>query len=639
MADLTLYRWNSLDINNGTPFNAYIKVGQRTNLTANAVTVPRAGDFPFLSDTQLTPHVFVIEVYIAAGQTIDTNRELLKQYFNVMDKTRHTLVARDTATLTTQYYLTGFPVRITQQNGSKNGFDITLAVEYPYFQLVTATSDSWPITGTGDTQAITNAGNIPVPPVITLTPTTTKGAGLTWRRYVSIYNNLDKSFVAPLDITGGGLDTATLTTAKMQADGDDFRVWMDGSFSDRWLDSMDTAATKCWVNYSLKSRHEATLLTTVNAAATTLAFTQTRASLDFLRALKQVNNNTLLIESEAITFTASNIDLINYQITSVSRGAKTTTAAGHTAPITVRHLEHDLWILYGDSTLSAPDVDDDYKPIFSLASTNGAWTWSNFSDNDSNRSGVWQAGVSASRTGLSYIFTDDENTFVDPSEAMGMALASFNDSRIQFEIGVLEWLFSHPSGMTAVTYSGKMYNTDSWPAIAGLQYLQPNTAWFTASNEGPPTVAESWESFGPSAVTLGGTYETVRLALDGALEPNLGEAALIQFTGVTATFASANLPTIALAAEAAINFFDFKITNNTSGEYLLVTTPCPLNMALTIDCANKEAYLADGTRVIVRLSTDRENWLDLSAGSNTLQFDDVGTVAITGTVAHRDRVL
>ena len=193
--------------------------------------------------------------------------------------------------------------------------------------------------------------------------------------------------------------------------------------------------------------------------------------------------------------------------------------------------------------------------------------------------------------------------------------------------------------MTDVSFSGSKYYTGSWPGIAGLQYLQSNTAWFTSLNEAAPSDEETWETFGPHTIDLGGTYDTIRFVMDGSLDPASNEAALIQFDTVTATFLSANLPTIAVGTEAVINFFDFKITNNTTGEYILVTSPCVVDTVLTIDCDAKEAYLADGTKVIVRLSTDRDAWLDLAVGSNTLQFDDVGTVAITGVVTHRDRVL
>lgn len=637
----SVFTWNALAINDSNPFITVIPPGQMANLASNAILVDRAGEFPYLSGIVQTPHILILEVYIAAGQNINTSRETLKKYFNISDETRHNLIIKDTADSDKQYYMTGFPIGLAPLGSApKNGFAVRLQVEFPYWQLVTATTDAWAITGTGDTQAITNAGNIRVPPVITLTPTTTKGAGLSYRRYISIYNNLDKSFVFPLDITGGGIDTAALTTAKMQADGNDFRVWMDGSFADRWLDSMDTAATKCWLNYNSSPRHEGTLSTTINNSIQTLVFGQTRANLRFLQYLKKASNNTLLIESEAITYSAANVDEVGYQITSVLRGAKTTTAASHTAPITVRHIEHDLWILYGDSTLTAQDVDDDYKPIFSLASTNASLVWSSFYDSDSHRSGMWLGGVSASKTGLSYVYTNDENTFVDPATKMGMALVNYTDNRVQFETGIVEWIFTHPSGLTGnFVYSGKKYATSSFPGIAGLQYLQENTAWFTASNQGVPTATESWEAFGPVTVNLVGTYESVRFAMDGSLEPNSNEAALIQFDTITAPIASANLPTIALAAEATINFFDFKITNSTTGEYILVTCPCPVNATLTIDCDAKEAYLTDGTRVTVRLSTNRENWLDLTTGANTLQFDDTGTVAVTGSIVHRDRIL
>jgi len=641
MANFQLYSWNSLAINDSNPFISVFPPGQKANLSANAESVPRADDDPFLSDTQLTGHVLVIEVYIAAGQNIDTARENLKKYFNPRDKTRHNLIVKDAADSDKQYYVTGFVVGISPLGSApRNGFNVRFAVEHQYWQLVTATSDNWAISGTGDTQALTNAGNLKVPPLITLTPTTTKGAGLSYRRWVAIYNNLDKSFIAPLDITDGGIDTATLTTTKMQADGDDFRFWQDGSFTDRWLSAMDTANTKCWTNYNLAARKEGTLLTTMNDSVTTIAFTQTRASKYFLQALKQVANPVLLLENEAVTFTVGNIDIVNYQITGVVRGQKTTTAAAHTAPITVRHIEHDDWILYGDNTLSAPDVDDDYKPIIDLTSTNGAWTWTNFFDDSSHRSGMWAGGVESSKTGLSYVFTGDENNFADPSTEMGLALINYRDGRVQFEAGVVAWSFTHPAGITDVDYDGEKYTTSttSFPGIVGLQYLQNNTAWFAVQNEALPASAYTWEAFSHT-VSLSDTFDAIRFVIDGALDPITSEMAMAQFDTVTTTLDSDNLPTIAVAAEAAINFFDFKITNNTTGEFIKVTSPCPINTTLTIDCENKEAYLADGTRVNVILSTDRADWLDLAVGSNTLQFDDVGTVAITGVVTHRDRVL
>jgi hypothetical protein len=215
---------------------------------------------------------------------------------------------------------------------------------------------------------------------------------------------------------------------------------------------------------------------------------------------------------------------------------------------------------------------------------------------------------------------------------------------VQFEAGVLAWSFTHPAGITDVSYSGEKYytnvdsDTESFPGVVGLQYLQPNTAWFTAQNEAIPTLAYTWQAFSHT-VSLGGTYDAVRFAIDGSLNPVTNELAMGQFDSVTATFDSDNIPTITVNSEASINFFDFKLTNNTTGEFIKVQTPCPVNTALTIDCEAKEAYLADGTKVNVTLSTNRDAWLDLAVGANTFQFDDVGTVAVDGTIVHRDRVL
>jgi phage-related protein len=716
---LSLLTWNSQNINNGTPFYATIEPGQLANIRVNPVLTNRQGDYPELSSVVKQGSVIVVRVRVAPGQSINTNREILKKYF-FADEAKHNLVAQDEDDSNRQYYRSGIPVGLSEAQKAVNTFFVTIQTEYPYWQLVTAISDNWAVTGTADQQAITNIGNLTSKPIITITPTTTKTAGLTYRRYVPIYNNLDKACTATWDITSGGLNTAALvadvtvsnqinvggginsavttwaidtavggglpagggmfyvdteqctytsitggntingvtrgvngttaashldnavmTRSKTQADGNDLRVYMDGTEANRWVYNPNSAATKVWVNVPLTPRKEGVLLTTVNAAATTIAFTQTAASLTFLQALKGVTNRTLLLENEAVVFNPDNINLIDYQITSVTRGQKETTAAGHTAGITIRHIEHDLWILYGDSSLAAPDTNDDLKPIFDLSSTNGAWTYTNYFDDGLTRPGSWRGEVHASRSRLSYTYTDDENAFADPSTVLGLAERNSMDFTTPNETAVLDWLFSHPAGITEVLYSGKKYRTGSWPAIIGLQYLQTGAVWFTIQNESTPTLATTWEAFGPITATLGGTYETIRFAIDGLLSSAVGESALIQFDTVTVTFASGNLPTIAVGSEAAINFFDTKITNNTTSEYIKFKTPCPLNSPLVIDTEAKKAYLADGRQVPVTLSVtpERTDWLNLASGANTLQWDDVGTVAVTVVVAHRDRNL
>lgn len=644
---LSLLTWNSHNINS-SPFNSYILPGQLANLSNNPVLVNRVLNYPYLSTVVKNSNPLIIGITISAGQNINTNRELIKQYF-FGDDDRHTLVAQDENNGNVQYYRTGIPVRFVQESTDKpNSFYITIQTEYPYWQLVTATADSWTISASGDSDAITNAGNINVKPVFTITPTTTKSAGLKYRRYAPVYNNLNKSYLSPYDITDGGVDVQTLiNNNKMQASGNDFRVWQDGSFADRWLYGVDSDSDpgKAWINLQLSQKKEGTILSTFDSDDTTLYLSQTRANLAFLRELKTVSNNTLLIESEAITYTASNIDLLNYKITGIVRNGKTSTAVSHSAGVTVRHIEHDIWLLYGDSDMLAQSVDSDFQPILDLSSTNNLWSYTtNFYDKVSDRPGSWTPEVLSSKTGLSYNFTDSYDTFTDPSTKLGLAMVGTTDFQVANEAGTLDWLFYHPAGMTNVKYSGDYRTVDSdnsWPATVGLQKLQSDATWILSYTDTgfPPQSSDSWVAFDSYDISLSGTYETIRFVMDGQLNSVVNAKAEIQFDNVYLTFDSDNTPTSTLFAENSINFFDFVLTNATTGEYIKVQTPCPVNTALTIDCENKIAYLADGSRVNVTLSSNREAWLDLKPGVNNLNYVDTGTVAVNVVITHRDRIL
>lgn len=643
--NLILVSWNGQNINNGSPFVSFFPRGSKVNLNASAITVTRSGNYPVLSNIVANPHTLTIGVNLGAGQNINTNREVLKKYFNFEDYTRHNLIAED-GSGGTQWYLTGFVRQVVSEGNEENGWIVQFQVEYPYWRLVTATDDSWTIAATGSTKTITNAGNRNVPPKFTFTPTTAKTAGYGYRRFVTVYNTQDVSFIAPLDITSknggsGGFDTATLTTAKMQADGDDLRWMVDGVEEDRWLNGMDTAQTQVWVNADVPPMMEGTSSSNVAAsgAVASISFAKTRANKLFLEKLRQSVNRVFLIDSELFVYEAANVNLVTYQITSPTRAQKGTSEAAHTAPKTVRHIPHDAWILYGDSTLSAPDVNDENKPMIALTSENDLWTYSTFKDDSSARPAAWCPERISSRTGLSYLYTDDANDFVSPATEMGIALVGSTDFQVQNESGTLSWSLGHPVGFTSVTFSGRKYRSGSWPAIVGLQYLQTDAAWFTVDNQVQPNLPYTWQDFGPSTVSLGGTRKNIRFVIDGLLDSSYNALALIQFDTVSAVVATSGMPVATIGAEQVCNYFDFKVTNNATGEYILVTVPCGVNETVTIDCENKQAYLSDGGRVNVVLSTDRNEWLDAVPGSNTFQFDDVGTVAVTGHIIHRDRTL
>jgi hypothetical protein len=77
--DHVIVSWNGNNINNGSPFYSSFPLGSKNRLSANPIFVQRSGEYPKLSGAQLNSHVLNFEVRIADGQSINTNREVLKQ--------------------------------------------------------------------------------------------------------------------------------------------------------------------------------------------------------------------------------------------------------------------------------------------------------------------------------------------------------------------------------------------------------------------------------------------------------------------------------------------------------------------------------------------------------------------------------
>src|SRR6185295_7958736 len=118
---LKLLTWNSININDGTSYNAYIPPPQMANQSNNPVLVNRANDYPFLSVAQRNSSFITINVVIAPNANINTYRELLKQYF-FSDLNRHNLVAQDGNDSNRQWYRTGIPISMSQEADKINSF-------------------------------------------------------------------------------------------------------------------------------------------------------------------------------------------------------------------------------------------------------------------------------------------------------------------------------------------------------------------------------------------------------------------------------------------------------------------------------------------------------------------------------------
>jgi len=105
---------------------------------------------------------------------------------------------------------------------------------------------------------------------------------------------------------------------------------------------------------------------------------------------------------------------------------------------------------------------------------------------------------------------------------------------------------------------------------------------------------------------------------------------------------SARAPSVTLGAEAgpAAGYpLAAKITNE-NGEWLIVVFQMDEDQTLQIDCENKTlTYLKDNSPAMAQItfSSVREAWLNLSPGTSTLTFTDVGTAGLTWQTLTRDR--
>ncbi len=251
--------------------------------------------------------------------------------------------------------------------------------------------------------AVTNAGDDLTYPTFTITPTVSKdhanGYKRRWR--VIIANKVPRAIVDtlgaayPIDIVNNGLDTATETTANLQADGDDLRVIVDGRGIkghvgvDRWLQDMDSATTQVWCNIAFQPGKSATI-----KSAMTVDSPASGESIE-------VSNPDGLgdwPESGFLVFTENGQqECIHYgsrtnsSFHDITRAVWATSATAHDAGDVCYWVEHDIQIEFDYTAAASPPAPDDTKPVISLASTNAAFTWPGpFFDLDTRRSGQWR---------------------------------------------------------------------------------------------------------------------------------------------------------------------------------------------------------------------------------------------------------
>lgn len=618
----------------------------------STITAQRQNKRPKYAGVNYTGAVKVVHLTL---NDPDHDRDNLIIAMDVGGDEQHELYALDE--LGRRWYVmakcVGLTVEDTDGIAAKYGY--IFEVDDPTWILVSETSNTWDVVADEDTNTITVIGNQPTFPTFELTPGPPVGYYPNIE-YIKNYNPIGLQQIDGIDITGGGWDTASLVTGgKMLASGNDVRVIFDGEEYPFWVGGggWDNAATKIWIRASWLPGQSFPLRTALDNS-TTPALIQFKKNKTVKKALKKLPlKGIVLIGSEEISY--ENLDAVNCQASIVERNIRGTSIAAHSAGDSCIWVEHDIRIIYGNSSATAPDYDTTYKPVFDLTnSTNASRVYADFADAKNLRAGSFVRQIlnfGLGKKSRVYSGNNGSAVEVDPATDMGMELASYQvQGKVKPETAELAWMYYHPAIITTVTTTGdkfKAFSNSSWPSKAALQSSVDGVTWVTEWNEATPGSAGSFGSItNTGAETLAANSKYFRYILSGSINAVLDNLDRLEINAVTLALNSSNIIQIAMRGEDSSYQFNVEIRNNTNGQSLFINYPVKgsayMDQAGTIiiDCDLMTATYK-GINAIRGVSWDsiRTDWFRLEPGVNELQFFADPTNSVTIVTKYHSRAL
>lgn len=586
-----------------------------------AVTSERVGYHPLISGVRRMGRQLFLNILITATSSIDTYRKQLNQWFDPDDETPKVLRGNNGSN---NFYVNAICERLTPVNAANLEFVATLRIDDDIFwREYVASTTSWSITATGQTKVVTNAGEMDAYPVYTLTPTSGKSTDYGKKRFITVKWRADEVATKyPVNITNALFNTsAEVSGGDMQADGDDLRVFVDGAEVGRWLYNMNTTTTSVWVNLDWEANIDLSLSVAIGTGDTDLYVYEDITNMP--------TSGILMIDNEIITYTSKDNTLKRFS--NCTRGAKGTTAATHSIAATTFWLQHDIWILYSNSSATAPSYTNE-SPAFTLStSSNTSWDYDDFGDNAGLRAAkwVWQVLGGSPTKG-----TANHVTSADPWQEIGFIMPAGNCGAA--------WYLENPCGITAANFQNGEYNVaDSTKQFGHI--------W---ANDGGGSGGWSKEYDIPFTNTAGGWVawsrnETLDTGSVGVMLQSQNTASLLPFywecADVTLTLNSSNTPITLVGAEQGNYTINGRLTNTTTGLAIdIYASGLDLNEDVEIDTKNKTVtYLADNSNLFGALTLIggiRRDWLAIQVGSNTFRWDETGVAGMTVVFDWEERV-
>lgn len=622
-------------INDGTNYESIVEIASHGVAQISAELAQRSGSWPLVGTVERPGRRVDLTVWIR-GASVDALRTQLFQYFDYESETPQVFVVEDTAG-TNDRYVNAIPLGVFPDDLEPEiCYHIPLIVHGDIrYRKTTADTDTWGITATGQTKVLSNGGDDDAYPILTITPTSNKTGGYAYRRFVALkWNSENGALFYPVDVIDSSIDLSALNGAgKLQADGDDLRLFINGIDYPRLIDPTLTN-DYVWTMLTFQPTVTLELATAVNSSATTLELIDPNARVGApLPARLPSSNGILLIGSEVITYTAKQAK--QGTVTGCTRGAKDTSAASHSSGDTVYWIQYDITLLYGNSSAADPptfNYNYEAYPILSLdESSNILWFYTLFWNQQPGTDYRWQWYFS----GNSEYYGGYQGAKAAYGSA-GIACVIGNQKANQPFTG--QWSLYHPCVITDITladtsrkYIGATNSSEGQSWNAELQSSEDGQNWTTELAIPQPTADDTWEFWddASSGIDLTGEPRFVRLILEKG--PGNYDAYLDADYGYI-ELDTTRTPTVTISAETGNYHLDAIITNNTTGEAFRITFDMAANEDLEIDSdAKKVTYLFDGRNVRSALVVDgtRREWLRLQPGNNTIQFDDTGTNGVT----------
>lgn len=521
--------------------------------------------------------------------------------------------------------------QVAQQAG--RGFAAALeAADDVRWRSTTTEEIVWEISSAAS-RSVVNTGDLDAYPTITIKPTTGKSVpNWLYRRPVIVRWQSPYGGYHPIDITGGGTNTAALVAGGKVANGTNMAVWLNGRYVPFWYGGEDgqpggfnSTTTKIWINLYALPKTEIQTAEFISETATTW----------------RVRNDAGLPASGILDVAGS--EIVSYSSRSsgylygVQRGLYGTTPIEYNANLTATIIPAVGYILYGpNGAVPAAQQDFSYRnatrPLMTAGSSNSTWIYPAF--HESTRAVPWN--YHSHLNSLGFVTDSDitgyfNTTWAEPWASMGIKSGWTGTSGFstRYAVPVAQMVVNgrhmargsatqSPNSPRLMAYDDHGANEHIlWNSNAGVSQTL-NTAVSLTCNL--PTTAHYTVFFWGVS---GGSY----------IQANIGL--------MNITFVSDYLPQIEVGTEDTDYDLDMEISNSTTDEYFIAEFPNMIpGKGLIIDSENQTViYDRDNSNqyAAVRMYPIRPRFMRLVPGTNTIHVSETGMGSVTITFRYEPR--